>query len=447
MAEEKSIIDNLRKIEKEGSDLEENKILKTALERLRVWVFVYDTVYRRIYFLIQEESSASFRAEYTLEQFLQNSLLDEEYREVTRELFTKVEQGMDCAEARIKFQKDKNVYWCDVALNRCLDGTGTMTYAVGTIQDTTSLGETKIRFRREKEFREAMLADCRRVYEINVTRDRFTKLESIQDSTDAGEWENYTQAMNWLREKRVHKEDWPAFLDIADRSHLLRGYESGRTEFYCEYRVLNGQGDYIWSSSATHLLQDPVTGDVKGFIYIKDIDKQKRWELEITRQAERDQLTGAYNRRMAERLIAQKLQTATGKERYGFLMLDIDDFKYVNDNFGHAKGDLMLQKIARQIDMIIGEEDIFARLGGDEFIVFLEESREGGRIKRIADLICDMVRGIRIAREQKLQPSVSIGIAAYPECGDSFKELYETADQALYHVKRHGKNYADFYRN
>lgn len=446
MAEEKSIIDHLVNAIKEGADQEENRILKAALAQLRVWVFVYDIAYRRLYFLLQEKDSAAIRTEYTLEQFLDNGMLDEEYAAVAQELFEKTEQGVQSVEARVKFQKNKKVYWCDMAMSRCADGTAAA-YAIGTIQDTTSLGETKMRFHREKEYREAMLADCRRVYEINVTKDRFTKLESIQDSTDTGEWKNYTQEMNWLRENKVHQEDWPAFLDIADRSHLLRGYEEGKTEFYCEYRVINGQGDYTWSSSATHLLQDPVTDDVKGFIYIKDIDRQKRWELELTRQAERDQLTGIYNRRMAERLITEKLQEAKEEKRYGFLMIDIDDFKFVNDNFGHAKGDLMLQKMSRQIDMLIGEQDIFARLGGDEFIVFLEESREGGRVKRIADLICDMVRGIRVAREQKFQPSVSIGIASYPECGGSFKELYETADQALYHVKRYGKNYADFYRN
>lgn len=158
MAEEKSIIDHLVNVIKEGADQEENRILKAALAQLRVWVFVYDIAYRRLYFLLQEKDSAAIRTEYTLEQFLDNGMFDEEYAAVAQELFEKTEQGVQSVEARVKFQKNKKVYWCDMAMSRCADGTAAA-YAIGTIQDTTSLGETKMRFHREKEYREAMLAD------------------------------------------------------------------------------------------------------------------------------------------------------------------------------------------------------------------------------------------------------------------------------------------------
>lgn len=427
----------------------ENTILKIALQQLQVKFFVYDIAQKRLYFPSVKEQSGKeerIKEEYTKEEFLQDKVPEKDQRAEVEELFQKMEQGEKSAVTRIKFSNKEHVFWCDVVMTCLYDEAGMPAEAVGTIQDTTSLGETKLKYNREKEYREAMLADCRRVYEINVTKNRFTQLKSIQDSTDTGEWEDYMKAMNWLRETRVYHEDWAAFLDIADREHLLQGYQIGKTEFYCEYRVVDKQGNMAWSSSATHLLKDPDTGDIKGFIYIKDIDKQKKWELELARQAECDSLTGIYNRRMAERLIQEKLDTAGDKQRYGFLMIDIDDFKYVNDHFGHVKGDLLLQKMAKQINMTVGEADIFARLGGDEFIVFLEENESRGRVKRIADLICDTVRNIRIAREQEFQPSVSIGIALYPESGTTFKQLYAASDQALYHVKRHGKNYADFYQ-
>lgn len=428
----------------------ENNILKAALRQLQIQLFVYDIPMKKLYFLRtakESDQEHAAGADYSEEEFLRCRIPDAKHKIIVQEMFRKMEQGEAQAEALIRFFKEDRIIWGMLLISCCMDAAGRPVRAIGTIQETVGSEEANLRYQREREYREAMLADCRRVYEVNVTKDRFTKLESIQDSTDTGVWENYTEAMNQLRETRVYREDWDVFLEIAQREHLLQGYEAGKTEFYCEYRVVGKEGELVWSSSATHLLRDPNTGDIKGFIYIKDIDKQKKWEIELARQAECDPLTGVYNRRSAQRIIGERLEQFQDGRQWGFLMLDLDDFKYVNDTFGHAKGDRLLQKIAKQINMIVGEDDIFARLGGDEFIVFLQENAGGERVKRIADLICDSVRNTRFVRNQNFQPSASIGIAIYPECGTTFQELYEAADKALYHVKRHGKNYAAFYKS
>lgn len=166
---------------------------------------------------------------------------------------------------------------------------------IGTIQDVTRRMESELRYSNERQYRIAMLAGSRRVYEINVIRDRFIKLEDIEDTTDYEKWSIYSETMSRMCRDQIYKEDWEIFLRVATRENLLQGYKKGITEFYCEYRSLAKNGNQNWASSETHLLRDPITEDIKGFIYAKDINLQKRRELALYQQAERDSLKGAYN--------------------------------------------------------------------------------------------------------------------------------------------------------
>lgn len=433
--------------EREFSLQEESEILKMALEQVNVQVFVYDILQKKIYFFNQV--SVLFQtlknSETTVEEVVVKSQLEPEDAELFRNLFFQIESGENAAQAKIKFKNGSCEAWSHVILHRCLLNSNSSGCAIGTLQDISRRVEAELLYNREKQYRLGMLADSRRVYEINVTKDRFIKLESIQDSTDSGIWEVYTEAMNHLRETYVLKEDWEVFLNISSREKLLKGFEEGQTQFYCEYRTIEESGHITWSSSATHLLKDPLSDDIKGFIYVKNIDAQKKREIELAQQAELDSLTGIYNRRTAQQLISGILANSETTKTYAFMTMDLDDFKFVNDTFGHAVGDWVLKQMAKQIEALLGEEDIFARIGGDEFIAFFNEDENAGRTQRIAELICDAVQNICIAEGNAYRPTVSIGIAMFPEFGTTFEELYENSDQALYEVKKQGKNDMKYY--
>lgn len=427
---------------------EENSILKMAMEQMNIQVFAYDGSRRRLHFLGNPSKEPPFawkETECLLEEFLTAGFMDDSDTAAFQNLFDAVEQGQQSASARIRFWADKEELWFQVRLTRCCCGEAGLEVAIGTMQDISSRVKIENRYTNEKQYRLAMLADSRRVYEINVTKDRFIKLQSIQDSTDGRFWQPYTKTMNQMRETLVYQEDWETFMQIADREHLLSGFLGGKQEFYCEYRVVDEGGQTTWSSSATHLLKDPISDDIKGFIYIKDIDQQKKQQLELAHEAECDALTGIYNRRTAEKLIKRILEDAAEGDIYGFLTIDLDDFKLVNDTFGHSKGDQLLRQAAEEISMAVRERDIVARIGGDEFIVFLYQDVNQKNVEQIANRINLTVSNIRLKEGDKFRPTASIGIAIYPSGGRTFKELYEHSDQALYQVKQHGKNHIEFY--
>ena len=174
---------------------------------------------------------------------------------------------------------------------------------------------------------------------------------------------------------------------------------------------------------------------------ILQITDQKK---ELQSIAQKDSLTDLLNRRYLEGILEQ-----AGEEDSGyFLLLDLDNFKKVNDSFGHMAGDQVLVKFARVMKEEITDSDCVCRLGGDEFAVYLPGEYDQDKIKSIARRL---IAGIEfevndlISDACDFKLSVSVGIAEKPNDGKNFDELYGAADKALYHVKQNGKRGYYFY--
>ena len=159
--------------------------------------------------------------------------------------------------------------------------------------------------------------------------------------------------------------------------------------------------------------------------------------LSLSHLANHDSLTGLHNRAFFSRRLARMLQDAqiqgTG---IAVLYMDNDHFKEVNDRYGHAVGDLLLVEVAKRIRAQLREGDLVARLGGDEFAVLLAPVHEVHDAIRIADKITAAMKAPLAGRRERIVPSVSIGVAAYPGHGESADQLLRVADRAMYQAKK-----------
>ena len=155
-----------------------------------------------------------------------------------------------------------------------------------------------------------------------------------------------------------------------------------------------------------------------------------------------DGLTGTWNRRFFQMQFRQVLATATRFDRpFSVLMLDLDNFKHINDTFGHQRGDEILIEFSRRVKLALREVDTFARYGGEEFICLLAETDVEGAITT-AEKIREAIRGEPFgdSADRQLTITVSIGVAAYPHHGDNYAALVESADQAMYRAKQLGRD-------
>ena len=164
---------------------------------------------------------------------------------------------------------------------------------------------------------------------------------------------------------------------------------------------------------------------------------------EIKDISHKDALTGLWNRGYVESQVNAFLRT---RRHVGtFMMLDLDDFKAVNDTYGHLAGDRLLIQFGAILQRLSREEDIVCRFGGDEFAVFLKDLNDAAVVQRKAELYIKTLWETLLEPQGYMTTSVSIGIAMAPQQGNSFVELYQKADKALYYVKQNGKNGYRFY--
>lgn len=176
---------------------------------------------------------------------------------------------------------------------------------------------------------------------------------------------------------------------------------------------------------------------------IERVIEQEDKNRQIAMLALKDSLTGVWNRRYLNDEIEKSIAM---KETGSLLILDLDNFKGINDKYGHVVGDAAIIAFAETLQRFVHKDDIVSRIGGDEFAIYLRNAYgEELLAQRIGSLIKEVEEELRIIKEDKAVSSVSIGISALPFDGKSFIELYNNADKALYYVKRNGKSGFHFY--
>ena len=173
----------------------------------------------------------------------------------------------------------------------------------------------------------------------------------------------------------------------------------------------------------------------------RDITQLNALENIIHTNTNYDHLTGLPNRALLKDRI--KLAMAHARRagvKFAIAFIDLDGFKRVNDMFGHSVGDILLQAVATRLTNCLREEDTLARVGGDEFVLLLPVVRTLAEVNVIVEKLLREVNAPFLLSDHRIVLSASIGIALFPDNGDTFDRLINAADKAMYHIKRNAKN-------
>lgn len=209
--------------------------------------------------------------------------------------------------------------------------------------------------------------------------------------------------------------------------------------FGLEYRLQQADGGTIWVSDQGTLVEEDGR-----LVYIRlliEVTKRRKQHEVLVRRAQMDALTELYNRGSIEAEIDRYLKHCAGRSLSALFILDMDNFKKVNDIYGHQAGDKVLVDLAYILQSSFRSGDIVGRLGGDEFLVLMKAVRDRDVVVRKACQLCRMVKEQFNSVYVDAGLSVSIGIVLIGQCAAiGFDEAYRAADQALYGAKLQGKN-------
>ncbi len=258
------------------------------------------------------------------------------------------------------------------------------------------------------------------------------KYLNIQGSGDllipASTWETY-----------IMKEDLDSY-----KYKIEKVIKSNKNEFYTiEYRILGKDNKAYWIESKGKKTIEK-NGDI--FIHgaLSDITIRKEKEIEINYLSFNDEVTGIPNRRYFVREISSMIKEYPN-EKFALIFIDIDNFKYVNDTYGHDTGDALLTEFTKIILGMNIKDSLLARYGGDEFILVKNKLKGKNQIKDLLDNIIKKLSKPIVVNNKEIFCTLSIGVSIYPIDGKEIGILLKRSDMAMYLAKFNGKNRYEFF--
>lgn len=282
------------------------------------------------------------------------------------------------------------------------------------------------------------------IFEIDVTNNRAGCEDSNRYFHEFGLGLDtpYDEALHTIAKEQIKEEYAQDYLDTFLPENVIKCYNSGINNMSYDFLIKTDEKNYHWIRINARIFFWTSDESVRMISYRKNIDEEKNRELLLLERSQRDSLTGLYNKGVIEEFISSFLENKNNQDsEHVFLIFDIDDFKNVNDKYGHAFGDFVISEFALELKSQFREDDIVGRIGGDEFVVLIKNfSTNNYVLIEKLERFCSKINQKRFAGHMDFSITCSIGVAMYPEHGYVYSELYEKADQALYYAKSHGKN-------
>lgn len=238
----------------------------------------------------------------------------------------------------------------------------------------------------------------------------------------------------------VHPED----REMTDS--LYHESVNNKTPFEALHRVLMGDGRIKYIHERGENYYDTKGNPLRSIGTAQDVTEQKIIENKMAFLAQHDALTGLPNRILAKDRTEQAIAYAIrNNSKIALLFIDLDEFKTINDSLGHSDGDTMLKIVASRLEECVRATDTISRQGGDEFLVILSDVSNIDDVISVTKKIIQAFEKPFYVNSHTLSISASIGIALYPDSGDTFEFLLKNADTAMYKAKEAGKNTYCFY--
>jgi diguanylate cyclase (GGDEF)-like protein/PAS domain S-box-containing protein len=180
--------------------------------------------------------------------------------------------------------------------------------------------------------------------------------------------------------------------------------------------------------------------------FIRDVTERRRMEADLRHQATHDALTGLPNRTLfQDRLVQAMVQAHRHDRLVAVILLDLDNFKAINDGWGHNYGDLLLGDVAQRLTAVLRPDDTVARLGGDEFVLLLSDLGQVADVGQVADKIVRVFDEPFRLGENEVFTSASLGVTVFPSDGEDVTALLRNADVAMYRAKSEGRGGIRYY--
>jgi len=364
---------------------------------------------------------------------LSSLILPSEYESLMNQLNSQLSAGINVELGIALYHKDGHIVWTILKGILAMGDNG-VEYIHGMILDISKARDTDKVLREYLQYHRLAFdytEDIPFRWDLNrncmVISSKYKDRFSIgDDSSNNGD--EYTVDI-----AQVHPDD----ISVLQEQIAVLCSNTRFTEFNC--RIANNSRKYKWNRVRAVSRLDS-NGDAVGILGVLiDVDNEQRDTMALIDSAERDSLTKLLNKETARRQIEVRLNNGKNESMSAMIIIDLDNFKEINDRYGHLFGDTLLVRVASEISWLFRGTDVTARIGGDEFLVFMNNVPHSRLVEQRCATLISSIENVCYNYTQNTDCSCSVGIAFSPNHGTAYQELFLSADRALYQAKRKGK--------
>lgn len=369
------------------------------------------------------------------ESVIASGIIEKDSIPVFREIFQEI-RNADVCEAEIQIREKDKKQWYRIGMKNIYDAHGAVVNTIGIVEDISEKKEQEEQLKEKQRIQDALNADAFMAWKTDLKKGMVVEENGVKLKKPV----TYRKYLKENIFSQMKENGGKNVIGQLSERNLLNEYHQGKESFNIQFKMLH-QGKEIWVSCMIYLMRDDLEHHVQALIFINDIDEKKKKELELQERAEKDGLTGLYNAETVKIKVDTFLESLWAMEgKHIFALMDLDNFKEINDTFGHQCGDRVLKDVADTLRKKIRRDDIIGRLGGDEFVFMLLNVQEFSSVENIFKELGEELNKTYQKDGKAVTISASFGIAIAPEQGSIFQELYRKSDQVLYEVKRTRKN-------
>lgn len=407
--------------------------MRIAIDHSRHIVFEFDQKTQMVHLKTSARNALFVHSTFKLDlqQLLEDHVLEPEGVLALENQIEAIKTDKN-AEADFRVFTEGEEIWYRVFLHNLYNEQNEITDTVGLVEDISSQKKREQEMRKRYQLQKTLISNSMTYGVVNL------------ETGTVLEWDEkevclpYQETLRTNILENVSESSISYVEQTLSLENLREEYRKGKESLEVQY-LKKCEDDVRWVSAVVYRMH--MDDSSKVLFVLTDIDAQKRREIKLKEQAERDGLTGLYNAATTRSRINEALsvQHQIGENQV-FVLIDLDNYKQINDNFGHSYGDQVLVDIADILNKRFRSSDIVGRIGGDEFVILLRDIKSYEYAEKIIGDLCEQLHLCYQEDGKSVSISASIGMAAAPRDGSSFQELYEKADIAQYQVKKNKKD-------
>ncbi|MEG3005934.1 MAG: diguanylate cyclase [Oscillospiraceae bacterium] len=419
---------------------------KIALNQTKICIWEYDILTKKIQNTqgSMERHGFNYDLENVPEFLIMTGYVHPDSIDDYRLLYKKVLDGEERVTGEFRFQNNwgNGWWWEKITYTTIFDENKKPIRAIALGEDITEQKNAEIKYQEDIHAKNILAKGTLCSFKTNLTTNEVQLLnidESVKDSIS--ECKLYSDLLEQCKNIITNTEDKKRFVQLFNSKALIEQFAKGNEYVGLEYRKREPSGKLRWVRMSSQLIKDAVSGELCAYSNIKDIHERKTLELSLRSRAEKDLLTGVYNKDTCNQMMKEALEKehkVNGKS--ALLLINIDDFNELVKDIGYYKSDDVLKEFTDIITSKIGPKPIIGRSYGDEFMVLIQEISSDNDVKYMAEEVRKAVNMPYMFKNLQKLISVSIGIAFTTQKKEPFRVIYEQAKIAVDLAKSSGKN-------